>query len=329
MVRFGVLGFGLHAERRLVGGFAGARHARLSALSRRDSARAERSAEKFAVPHAFGSAEELCRSREVDAILVATPNACHCADTLLALSHGKPVLCEKPMAMNANECRRMIAAAHTAGLPLGVAQVFRFNNSVIRLRERVEAGEIGRPIYARAEFCIPGRGHPRVWMYDRALAGGGALADLGVHCIDVLRFILQDDIVAQDARASSDSDSGDVEAAASLLLQFGRGALGAVMVSSRAAYRTPVEIVGEGGTLFARPAFSLDEPVLIEQRRGGELVDTERLFNSGSFARMLDAFALTVESKQPFACPGEEGLQNQIVLDAAYSRLAGSLRRPG
>jgi 1,5-anhydro-D-fructose reductase (1,5-anhydro-D-mannitol-forming) len=322
MVRFGILGFGLHAERRLVGGFASARHARLTALCRRDAVKAKRSAQKFSIPYVFGSAEELCRSSEVDAILVATPNACHCADTLLALENGKPVLCEKPMAMNAAECRRMIAAAQAAGLTLGVAQVFRFNHSIIRLRERLAAGEIGRPIYVRAEFCILGNGHPRTWMYNRALAGGGALADLGVHCVDVLRFVLQDEIVTQDARAFSDSESGDVEAVASLLLQFGGGTLGTVMVSSRADYRSPVEIVGESGTLYARPALSLQEPVLIELRRDGELVDTERLFNRDSFSAMLDAFALAVEKKQAFACSGEEGLKNQLVLDAAYSRLS-------
>jgi len=230
------------------------------------------------------------------------------------------VLCEKPMAVNAAECRNMIAAAQKAGLPLGVAQVFRFHNSVLRLRERVDAGEIGRPIYARAEFCIPGKGHPRAWMYDRALAGGGALADLGVHCIDVLRFVLRDEVAAQEARFVSHSDTGDVEAAASLLLQFGRGTLGAVMVSSRAAYRTPVEIVGDGGSLYAHPALSVDEPVVIERRQGGELVDTERLFNSTSFSRMLDAFALSVEQCQPFGCSGDEGLKNQLVLDAAYAQ---------
>jgi 1,5-anhydro-D-fructose reductase (1,5-anhydro-D-mannitol-forming) len=321
MVRFGIMGFGLHAEKRLAEGFRGAHHARLVALSRREAGRAGESAKRFDVPHAFGSKEELCACPEVDAVIVATPNACHCADTLLALARGKPVLCEKPMATNAAECRRMIAAAQAAHLPLGAAQVFRFHNSVCRLRERVGAGDIGRPIYARAEFCIPGKGHPRRWMYNRALAGGGVLADLGVHCIDLLRFVLQDEVVATDARAVYEENSGDVETAAGLLLQFGGGAWGAVGVSSRSDYRTPAEIVGEEGALLVNPALSLEEPVILELRRDGKVVETERLFNASSFSRMLDGFALAVEGRQPFSCPGEEGLQNQLVLDAAYAAI--------
>jgi 1,5-anhydro-D-fructose reductase (1,5-anhydro-D-mannitol-forming) len=323
MVRFGILGFGLHAEKRLVEGFRGARQAKLMALSRRDAARARKTAQTHGIPHAFGSAEELCRCPDVDAIFIATPNCCHCNDTLLALRYHKPVLCEKPMAMNAAECRQMVDAARAAGLLLGVAQVFRFTNSILRLRERVAAGEIGGPISARAEFSFLGKDHARTWLYDRTIAGGGALADIGVHCIDALRFVLQDEVVAVGARGVFDMQSRDVEASAAALLQFARGTLGTVTVSMRSAYRTTVEIVGEKGVVRANPALSLEEPVRVELWRDGEVIDSERLFNSDSFARMLDAFAIAVEGKKPFICPGEEGLKNQLILDQAYAHLTG------
>jgi 1,5-anhydro-D-fructose reductase (1,5-anhydro-D-mannitol-forming) len=321
MLRFGILGFGLHAEKRLVSGFAEAQHARLSALSRRDAARAKTSARKHGVVHAFSSAEELCRCPEVDAVVIATPNVCHRADTLLALRCGKPVLCEKPMAMNAAECRSMIEAAHTAKLLLGVAQVYRFTNALARLRERVAAGDIGTPLYARVEFCFRGRGHPRSWMFDRTIAGGGALADVGVHCIDALRFVLQDEVTAVEARAISRPDCRDVEAGAAVLLQFARGTLGTVMASSYAAHHRSLELVGENGTLLVQPAMSLEELIRLELWRDGSLIDTERLFNRNPFARMLDAFALAIEEGRYFPCPGEEGLKNQLVIDVAYAKL--------
>jgi 1,5-anhydro-D-fructose reductase (1,5-anhydro-D-mannitol-forming) len=256
----------------------------------------------------------------VDAILVATPNACHCEDTLLALRHGKPVLCEKPMATSVGECAHMIAAAGKAGRLLGVAQVFRFHHTVIRMRERVAAGEIGQPIWARAEFCFPGK-TARSWLYDRAL-GGGALADVGVHCVDALRFILQDEVVGVDARAVFDAKSGEVEASAGMLVQFARSTLGSILASYRSPYRTVIEIVGATGTLRAIPAFSVEEPVRTELWREGEPVDTERVTSADCFSRMIDAFALAVEDKQPFLCPGEEGLKNQIALDEAYAKLS-------
>ena len=84
MVRFGILGFGLHAVRRLMPGFAVARNCRVSALFRRDINKARDSARQFNIPLAFDSAEALCQSAEVDAVFVATPNACHVQDVLLA-----------------------------------------------------------------------------------------------------------------------------------------------------------------------------------------------------------------------------------------------------
>ncbi len=156
MVRFGILGFGLHAVKRLMPGFALAQNCRVTGLSRRSLEKARESARQHNIPLAFDSAEELCRSPEVDAVLVTTPNACHLADVLLALRCGKPVLCEKPMGVHAGECRTMVEAARSARLLLGVAQVFRFEESTARLRDRVAAGQIGKVIFARSEFSFPG-----------------------------------------------------------------------------------------------------------------------------------------------------------------------------
>jgi predicted dehydrogenase len=126
VIRFGIVGFGLHAVKRLMPGFALAENCRVAALSRREIAKARESARRFNIPLAFDSAAELCRSPEVDAVLVTTPNSCHLQDVLTAIESGKPVLCEKPMALNAQQCRRMVEAARRANVLLGVAQVFRF-----------------------------------------------------------------------------------------------------------------------------------------------------------------------------------------------------------
>src|SRR5271157_3577130 len=141
MINFGIVGFGLHAVKRLMPGFALAQNCRVTALSRRSLEKAQESARRHDIPLAFDSAEDLCRSSEVDAVFVTTPNACHLADVLLALRCGKPVLCEKPMGVHASECRQMVEAARSSGLLLGVAQVFRFEDSTARLRERVAAGQ--------------------------------------------------------------------------------------------------------------------------------------------------------------------------------------------
>lgn len=321
MVRYGILGFGLHGDRRLMPGFRRASRSTVTALSRRSLDKARETATRYDIPHAFDSKEALCRCPEVDVVLVTTPNFEHYDDVLLALSCGKPVLCEKPMAMNARQSEEMIRAAQEAGLPLGIAQIFRFEVSTRRLRERIAAGQIGRPVFARSEFSYPGRNHPRRWLLDRAISGGGPIADVGVHCIDALRYILNDEVDRVSALGHADEDSGTVEAASVISLQFHSGLLASVLVSLRAEYRTPLEIVGEEGVLRADNGLTVDHPVRIELWKEGHLVETEQVDNAMAYAAQVDAFSDTVTQGVPFPVPGKEGLENQRFLDAAYESI--------
>ncbi len=319
MINFGIVGFGLHAVKRLMPGFALAGNCRVAALSRRDLAKAQQSAKQYDIPLAFDSAETLCSSPKVDAVFVATPNAFHLQDVLTAAACGKPVLCEKPMALHASQCQTMVEACRKANVLLGVAQVFRFEESTAWFRRNLASGSIGKPVFARSEFSFPGvHGHARTWINDPAVAGGGPVADVGVHCIDALRFILQDEVLRVSAREIPGNAPGGVEAGATLLLEFSRATLATIMVSFRAEYRTPFEIVGETGSLRADNALNVERPIHLELRRGGAVVETSTASNQLAYARQVDAFAAAVEGKADFPVPGEEGWRNQEVLDAAY-----------
>lgn len=322
MIRFGIVGFGLHAVKRMMPGFAFSHNCRVTALSRRDLEKAQASAREYDINYAFASTAELCRCPEVDAVFVTTPNSLHLSDTLTALACGKPVLCEKPMGMNAGECRRMVEAARKAKLLLGVAHVFRFEESVSHLRARIAAGQIGRPVLARSEFSFKaGKEHARTWIYDHKLAGGGPISDVGVHCIDTLRYLLDDRVVRVSARGVANQEFRDIEDVADLTLEFSRGTIGAVLVSYLVDYRTPLEIVGELGALHADDCLTVERPVTMELRRGGATVESETVDNHLAYARQLDAFADALEGGTNFPVPGEEGWQNQEILDAAYRSL--------
>ena len=328
MIRFGIVGFGLHAVRRLMPGFQLSSNCTVTALQRRNPEKAQASAQEYGIPHFFTSVDDLCRCPEVDAVLVTSPNACHRLDVLTALRRGKPVLCEKPMGMDADECREMVETAHRLRLLLGVAQVFRFHESTARIRARVQAGDLGRLVFARSEFSFAAGTHQRKWLTDRSLAGGGPIADIGVHCIDTLRYILQDEIVRVHARTVSDSNSGEVEAAAILTLQFRAGTLGTVLVSYRAPYRTPLEIVGEAGEIFADDALTVDRPVAVEYHSEGKPVVVEEVDNQLAYARQVDSFAAALEGNGKFPAPGEVGWQNQVILDAAYRSMRTGQMEP-
>jgi predicted dehydrogenase len=317
MIRFGIAGFGLHAVRRLMPGFALSKKCRVTALSRRNLATAKQSAAEYKIPLAFDSVEELCHSSEVDAVLVTTPNSRHLPDVMAGIQAGKHVLCEKPMAMNSEECRQMVEAARLRKVILGVAQIFRFDESVRKIRDLLSTGAIGKPIFARSEFSfLASPSHPRKWLYDASVAGAGPIFDIGVHCIDTLRFILQDEVVRVNASAAQD-ESGTVESAASLTLQFSRGTLGTVLVSFRAEYRTPIEVIGNGGVLRADDALTVDRPIEIQVRQNDGRMVRESANNKLAYALQVDAFADAIEGKSAFPAPGEEGWQNQEILDAA------------
>lgn len=318
MVRFGIVGFGLHAVKRLMPGFALSKKCKVTAISRRNMAQAQESARQYEIPLAFDSVAELCNSQEVDAVLVTTPNSLHLPDVLTAIEAGKAVLCEKPLAMNAAEAQEMVEAARRRNVRFGVAHVFRFDESVRKFREHLAAGAIGRPLFARSEFSFfADPSHPRKWLYDARIAGAGPVFDIGVHCIDTLRFILQDEVVRVSATAAFDRRSGDVEAVAALTLEFSRGTLATVLVSYRAEYRTPLEIVGDSGVLWANNALNVEHPIQIELRRGENVVQRDEVSNHFAYALQVDAFADWMEGRSQFPAPGEEGWQNQEILDAA------------
>ncbi len=317
-VRFAILGFGHHAVRRLLPAFVNCKHATLTGMWRRDRQAALKNCADHTIPHCFPTREALCSSPDVDVVFITSPDAMHRDDSLLALKHGKAVLCEKPLAMNAAEAREIAAAAQSAGKLFGVAQNFRYNRSLEWMREQIAAGRIGTPQLAHAQYSYPAAQAPRKWITDPTLACGGPIADVGVHCIDALRFVLGEDVTSISTVARKDDASGKVEAVASLQLEMTGGVYANVTASARAPYRTLVEVNGSDGVLIAENGLTVDRPVQLVLRRTGELVETLTIENNDGYTRMLDSFALAFGGDGTFAASDEDGVINMRALDSAY-----------
>jgi 1,5-anhydro-D-fructose reductase (1,5-anhydro-D-mannitol-forming) len=317
-VRFAILGFGHHAVRRLLPAFLKCEEAALVGMWRRDQAAAAKDCVTHRIANCFPTREALCASPEVDVVFITSPDAMHKDDMLLALRHGKAVLCEKPLAMNTSEAEEMFEAAKTAGLLFGVGQNFRFNRSLEWMREQVAAGRIGQPQIAHAQYAYPAGQAPRKWITDPTLACGGPIADVGVHCIDALRYVLGEDVVSVSTLARRDNLSGKVEAVASLQLEMTGGVFANVTASARAPYRTLVEITGSDGVLVAENGLTVDRPVQLILRRAGELIETVTVENGDGYTLMLDSFARAFRGTGIFPASGEDGVRNMRALDAAY-----------
>ncbi|WP_353070234.1 Gfo/Idh/MocA family oxidoreductase [Tunturibacter empetritectus] len=318
-VRFAILGFGHHAIRRLLPAFPRCEQSTLSGMWRRDHAAAIANCAEYKIPHCFATREELCSSPDVDVVFITSPDAMHRDDTLLALKHGKAVLCEKPLTMSTAQAKEMNAAASASGLLFGVAQNFRYNRSLEWMRDQIAAGLIGTPQLARAEYCYPATNSARKWIIDATLAYGGPIGDVGVHCIDALRFVLGNDVISVDTLARKDASSGNLEAIASLQMEMTGDIFATVTTSARAPYRSLVEVNGNNGVMTAEGCLTVDRPVEIVVRRAGEVVERVTLDNGDGYTRMLDSFAAALRSDGDFAATGEDGLHNMRALDAAIA----------
>jgi predicted dehydrogenase len=327
MTRYGILGFGHHAIKRLVPAFPGAKDSQLVGLWRRDPAKAKANAAEHSIPEVFATPEELCASPSIDAVFIASPDALHLPDVLLAARHGKAVLCEKPLGMSVDEVEQMLSAAKSAGILLGVAQNMRYYRSLEVIWKWISEGRIGKPQLVNSQFAYSAERSPREWIYDPALACGGPIGDVGVHCIDALRFALEAEVIAVTTLAHKDADSGAVESHAVLGLEFDSGAMGSVTLTTRAEYRTVIEITGESGVISCENGLTVDYDVDVVLRSGGEVVATERVSNADAYTRMLDGFSGWVNGRASYLAPASDGLENQRVLDAAYASWRSGARQ--
>jgi len=165
--------------------------AELMAVANHRAESASALAERHGIPEVTTDWRSLVTREDLDAVVVATPNALHAEQSVAFLDAGTHVLVEKPMAVSVAECEAMIAASRAGGASLMVAHCWRFREEVVVMRNRVAAGELGEIVKTRG-YGVHVAWGPEGWFVDPALAGGGALVDMGVHAIDTARFVLGD-----------------------------------------------------------------------------------------------------------------------------------------
>jgi predicted dehydrogenase len=167
----------------------------------------------------------------VQAVYIATPVFLHAPQAIQALHAGKHVLCEKPMAMNQAEARSMLQAAKESGMMLGVAYYRRHYPKILRAKELLEAGAIGKPVVAELtnHMWLDGKEGERNWLVDPAKAGGGPLFDVASHRIDVLNFLFGQPVRATGYLSNAVHQYG-VEDNATVMIDYESGVRGIVDV---------------------------------------------------------------------------------------------------
>jgi len=237
---WGIVTAGRHPDLKIAPAVNAAAGGEMVAVYSRDQGRAEAFAQKHSARAAYSKLSDLLGDARVDAVFVCSPNALHADHVIQAAQAGKHVLCEKPMATTVADAVRMVQACHRAGVKLGVAFNLRQHPAHIRARELVAAGALGRVIVVQGQWAFGVRGRdgapPRTslnqwWDTPELIGGASTMMGTGVHVVDLMRFVLGQEITEVTAVTDGQRAEKPLEQIACLTLRFSGGTLGQVTAS--------------------------------------------------------------------------------------------------
>jgi len=318
MIRWGIIGAGGIAHRRAMPAMIMAENNKLQALMVRDLDRAKQLAREHGAESYYNSVESLLSDPNVDAVYIATPVYLHCKHTIQAAEMGKHVLCEKPMAINTDECRKMMDACNENGVHLGICFLLRFAPYFIKIKELVENYELGEIIQARASFLKSYNIQDGIWRRDPTRAGGGVLMDMGSHAIDLLCYILGD-ALRVTAFTGSQTTDWEVEDTAMVLMQMAGGAFAIVDTSFVIPYsETMLEVYGTKGTALVTGGHNWKLKLYLNNEMKEEVWTYENLYKP-----LLEHFSKHVDDKGDNIISGISGFKNVQIISAAYQSVTG------
>jgi predicted dehydrogenase len=331
-IKWGVIGSGGIARRRTIPeGIVKARNAELSAVFDIDQKVNREVAKEYGAAPA-ASVDELLGG-QADAIYVATPASAHAQQVRACAEAGKHVLCEKPLGMSVAEAQEMIALCEQKGVKLGCAFMMRFVAQHREALALIEQGRLGGPVYARAQLSCwypPIKG---AWRQDPATGGGGALIDMGGHCIDLLEMFFGN-VAKVSCFVNNTIHSYKSEDSATAMLFFENGAIGTVdtfFCIPDNSSKNVLELYGSKGSVLAKgtigqgPAGQM-EAFLEEDGKGYDAKQSRAAKQSmkikpkpvNTYQAEIEEFSRAViEDREP-AISGELGLRSQKVLTACY-----------
>lgn len=313
-LRWGLLGTA-HINRRLIPAMRAARRSVVSAVASRDAERANTYAHDWAIPVAHAGYESLLRDTTVDAVYIPLPNALHVEWTLRALDAGKHVLCEKPLALAAEDVDRVDAVARARERVAAEAFMYRHEPLIARVLELVNDETIGPLRTISSGFTFLQSRQPDVRL-DLAL-GGGSLWDVGCYAVSVARLVAGTE--PTEAFGYAATTPGSVDETFTGLLRFPRDVVATIHSGFREPYRTWLEIAGADGVLRVANPFKPVPRDEIVCQIGDEV---RRVPVEGSpllFVRQVEDFVAAALDGRPPVVSLQESRGNAAALAALYA----------
>jgi D-xylose 1-dehydrogenase (NADP+, D-xylono-1,5-lactone-forming) len=316
-LRWGVLSTANIGRKAVIPAIQASSNGRLVAIASRDGARAASVASQLAPqPRAYGSYAELLADPEVEAVYIPLPNSEHAGWSIRAAEAGKHVLCEKPLALTAEEARHIIGAARTAGVLLLEAFMYRFHPQTHWALEQVRAGRIGAVRLVRGSFAFDISKRPGDVRLLASL-GGGSLLDVGCYPLNYCRMIYG--APPREAAAHVVLPEGaEVEQGVAAVLDFGEGRLGAIDCSFEQPEHQRVEIVGQTGRIVVEAPFAPGRDDAIVRLVSDDETLERRIPGVDQYRLQVEHFARSVRQGTPLAIPPEDAEENAAAIEKIY-----------
>lgn len=328
-VRYAVVGLGHIAQAAVLPAFKhAASNSVLTAIVSDDARKRRELGHKYRLQHMYTYKEYDRCLEEVDAVYIALPNSMHEEYTIRAASAGVHVLCEKPLAVTAGECRNMVKACRDNGVQLMVAYRLHFEQINLEVMDLVRKGRIGRPRYFNSSFSMRVRaGNIRT----KADMGGGTLYDIGIYCINAARYLFGSEPLEVQAMSvnSGTARLSEIDETTGALLRFEGNCVAAFVTSFDAADIATYVIVGEKGQIRVDNAYEYAEGLKYELTVEGKKTK-KAIAKRDQFGPEILYFSdCILHGRQPEPS-GEEGMQDVRIVTALYesARTGRAVRIP-
>lgn len=333
-VKWGVIGCGGIADRRTLPGMMLAENAELIAVMDVNPEFAKKCQEKYNAKYSFTDVESLLAVDEIEAVYIASPVFCHKEQALAAAKAGKHILLEKPVGLTVAEAEEIADACKAANIKLGIGFVIRFHNVHQKMKDIIAKGELGEIVSARAQFSCWYPEDEKAWRQVPKLSGGGALMDMGVHCIDLIRHITGLEVTAVSGMVGNQIFKYPVEDAGSVLMRMENGATAYVEANFNLpddAVVCRLEIYGTKGSLLAEGTIAQDEfgAVVYRKADDGAAYDaaqvrsgTEAIEFKGAsgnmYTKQITAFGDAIINGTDVPVTADDAILSQKIVEAAY-----------
>lgn len=337
-IKWGVIGCGGIADRRTLPGMMLADNAELVAVMDANKAAAESCKEKYNAKYAFDNIEELLAIDEIQAVYIASPVFCHKEQAFAAADAGKDILIEKPVGLTSEEAEEIAAYCDKKGVKLGVGFMMRFHAYHQKMKEIIESGKIGEIVSARAQLTCWYPEMENCWRQDIKLSGGGAMMDMGVHCVDLIRYITGMDVKEAAGLVGNQVFNYSVEDAGGVIMRLENGAVAYVDANFNipdAAAKCKIEFYGTKGSIFAQGTISQVEGGEIEvlcadsslgydaNQNRDEVVPMKIDVEFGNmYTKEITEFGKAVAGERDIPVSAADAIASQKVIEAAYQSSA-------